>query len=343
MSTDLPLVSIGMPLYNAEKYIRLALDSLLAQDYPNFELIISDNGSTDSTATICEAYAAHDNRIRFHHNSENRGAAWNFKHVFDLSNGPYFMWAAHDDLWDANYVTECAKGLDNHPDVVLSCSAIRFLDADGRTLPRVHPNLESRGLSVGDRVRTLMNQEAWFAIYGLIRSATLRKTHLGITAWGSDVILLLELLLYGESMRTDATTFHYRIIPKSVHDSLLDVDPNRMDVSPQSPHWDLVINLARAVSQSDLSPISKIRAQCAVLSGALVSSHYLRSILKQELPTQYFSGPGDGNRFRVLGTAAATVWLNPELITNRGVWSLLARRLGFRSSRSSKPIDDPLG
>ncbi|MEM4134638.1 MAG: glycosyltransferase, partial [Candidatus Micrarchaeia archaeon] len=79
-----PLVSIGMPVYNGERFIRQALDSLLAQDYENFELIISDNASEDKTPEICLEYAARDKRIRYYRNEKNMGAAWNFKRVFDL-------------------------------------------------------------------------------------------------------------------------------------------------------------------------------------------------------------------------------------------------------------------
>lgn len=106
MTDDKPLVSIGMPVYNGERYIRQALDSLLAQDYANFELIISDNVSTDGTQGICLEYAARDERIRYYRNETNLGALRNFNRVFELSSGKYFMWAAHDDVWNPAYVQE---------------------------------------------------------------------------------------------------------------------------------------------------------------------------------------------------------------------------------------------
>ncbi len=93
----IPRVSIGMPVYNGEKFIRDALDSLLAQTFSDFELIISDNASTDDTEAICRDYAAKDVRIRYVRQAENLGAAANFKFVLDEAVGEYFMWAAHDD------------------------------------------------------------------------------------------------------------------------------------------------------------------------------------------------------------------------------------------------------
>ncbi len=101
----LPVVSIGMPVYNGEKYIREALDSLLAQTFVNFELIISDNASTDATEKICQMYAAKDPRIRFARQPENRGALANFKFVLDEARGEYFMWAAADDIWDSLWIS----------------------------------------------------------------------------------------------------------------------------------------------------------------------------------------------------------------------------------------------
>src|SRR5215210_4761461 len=92
-----PLISIGMPVYNGEKYLSLAIASIIEQDYQNIELIISDNASTDKTPEICKAYQQTDPRIKYYRNQENLGTAKNFKLVFELSKSDYFMWAAHDD------------------------------------------------------------------------------------------------------------------------------------------------------------------------------------------------------------------------------------------------------
>src|SRR3989442_1198286 len=99
MIDNKPLVSIGLPIYNGERYLRQALDSLLSQAYENFELIVSDNASDDATPEICAAYAARDARIKYFRAPTNMGAVWNFNRVFELAGGEFFMWAAHDDLW----------------------------------------------------------------------------------------------------------------------------------------------------------------------------------------------------------------------------------------------------
>ena len=97
-------VSIGMPVYNGAQYIREALDSLLTQTFTDFELIISDNASTDATQSICEEYARRDLRIRYVRQSENKGALANFQFVLEQAQGEFFMWAAADDLWEKNWI-----------------------------------------------------------------------------------------------------------------------------------------------------------------------------------------------------------------------------------------------
>lgn len=101
-----PVVSIGMPVYNGEKYIKMSLDSLLAQTFTDFELIISDNASTDSTSAICREYALADARIRYIRQPKNCGPLANFQFVLDEATGPYFMWAACDDRWDADWIKQ---------------------------------------------------------------------------------------------------------------------------------------------------------------------------------------------------------------------------------------------
>jgi glycosyltransferase involved in cell wall biosynthesis len=110
-----PTVSIGMPVYNGERYIREALDSLLAQTYTDFELIISDNASTDGTESACREYATKDARVHYIRQNENRGFASNFRFVLDKAEGNYFMWAACDDFWLPNFISECVSAMASAP------------------------------------------------------------------------------------------------------------------------------------------------------------------------------------------------------------------------------------
>lgn len=119
-----PKVSIGLPVYNGEKFIREALDSLLVQSFTDFELIISDNGSSDGTEAVCREYAARDARIRYVRWNEDRGGAANFAYVLDEARGEYFMWAAHDDRWHVDYIKFMSAVLDSDEDVGLVFSAM---------------------------------------------------------------------------------------------------------------------------------------------------------------------------------------------------------------------------
>src|SRR4051812_43091384 len=99
-----PTLSIGIPVYNGARYLRMTLDSLLAQTYRDFEIIISDNASTDDTELICRAYAARDPRVRYHRAPVNLGAPANYRRAFDLSTGDYFKWQNADDIIAPTFV-----------------------------------------------------------------------------------------------------------------------------------------------------------------------------------------------------------------------------------------------
>jgi glycosyltransferase involved in cell wall biosynthesis len=131
MSSDLPLVSIGVPVYNGEKYITRALDSLLAQEYRNYEIVISDNASTDQTQEILKEYAAKHPCIRTHTHFENVGAQENFRTVLRLARGEYFMWAADDDYWQPSFLPVLVNELNNHPDSGVAMCAVESVHENG--------------------------------------------------------------------------------------------------------------------------------------------------------------------------------------------------------------------
>ncbi len=113
-------LSIGLPVYNGERFLSAAIDSLLRQTFEDFELIISDNASTDATGAICRGYADQDRRIRYLPTKENIGSAPNFNRVIELASAPYFSWAAHDDVRAPQYLERCVEVLDRDPSVILA-------------------------------------------------------------------------------------------------------------------------------------------------------------------------------------------------------------------------------
>jgi glycosyltransferase involved in cell wall biosynthesis len=211
MADNKPLVSIGMPVYNGEKYIGQALDSLLAQDYENFELIISDNASTDGTQEICDEYAMRDKRVRYYRNQQNMGAIWNFDRVFELSNGEYFMWAAADDLWHPTFISRCLSVIEEDPSVVLVYPRTMLIDSRGCSLGLTPDQIDTRGLGPVERYGRVIWYQGWCnMMYGVIRREVLAKTGRFRNIWGFDHVRLAELALRGSFAQIDEPLFYRR-------------------------------------------------------------------------------------------------------------------------------------
>jgi len=211
---DPPLVSIGLPVYNAENHLTEALDSLLGQDYANLELIISDNASSDGTEAICRSYAQRDARVYYHRTEINMGAIWNFNRVFELATGEYFMWAAHDDLRDPRYVSACVDAMRSRPDAVMCCTEIQFIDERGKSIevPAHVKGIRPNGTTPRERLRQIARACNWYDVYSLARTDALRKTRRAVSTWGFDVVVTLELCLRGPVLLGPDPLFFYRLV-----------------------------------------------------------------------------------------------------------------------------------
>ena len=210
-TSTLPRLSIGLPVYNGERYLAGTLDSLLQQTFADFELIISDNASTDGTANICREYAASDPRIRYYRSDSNRGAAWNFNNAFNLARGELFKWAAHDDLHDPRFLAECVSALDHDPTAVLCFTRTLFIDDDGHVL-REYP-FPVDVASVTRRRLFLVyagGGHIVHEIFGVIRKSALEGTALIGGYVGSDLILLGTLALKGRFIQVQEPLFQHR-------------------------------------------------------------------------------------------------------------------------------------
>jgi glycosyltransferase involved in cell wall biosynthesis len=189
-----------MPVFQGANYIRDALDSILAQTYGDFELLISDNASTDDTQDIVRSYAARDRRIRYHRNKENIGAAKNLNRVFHLASGEYFRWAAHDDMMAPECLAKCVEVLDRDRDVVLCQARAKVIDERGRVIEEYTPPRAMRTDSpmTPDRFLDLMSvSHRCYEVFGVIRASALRRTSLHGSYPISDRVLLMRLALFG--------------------------------------------------------------------------------------------------------------------------------------------------
>lgn len=210
-------LSIGMPVYNGERYIREALDSILAQTYTDFELIISDNASTDKTELICREYASKDSRIRYYRNEKNIGANLNFNRVFLLSSGEYFKWAAYDDLLSPDFLTSCIHALDEDPSIVLCHSKTALIDEHGEFIGTYQYPIRIGSTKLTERFGELVNETAGICVllYGVVRSDSIRKTQIFGNWMGSDKNLLLELGLIGRISLIPKWLFFRRSHPQA--------------------------------------------------------------------------------------------------------------------------------
>ena len=176
--TSAPLLSIGLAVYNGERHLAQAIDSLLAQDVGDFELIISDNASTDATEAICREYAAADPRVRYIRNAENIGAAANYNRVFELSTGRYFMWGSDDDVWDPRFASACIAKLEDSPLAVQCTSRMALIGEDGGPVSDTYEPLDTEGMPVEARAHELVARIRWYEIYSVFRPNVLRETSL---------------------------------------------------------------------------------------------------------------------------------------------------------------------
>ena len=212
MSKD--LVSMGMPVYNGEKFLEESIRSNLAQTYEDFELIISDNASEDATESICRDYATKDSRIRYVRNEHNIGAAQNYNRLFELAKGSYFRWTNADDLVHPKLVEKALRILDDQPSVAVAFGGTQLIDEAGQRIDDYDDRIEiSLDLASSRYISFYQNSGLTNAIYGLMRSSAMAVTNLmgsGKLPAG-DVSFLGAMSLQGKFERIPETLFYRRI------------------------------------------------------------------------------------------------------------------------------------
>ena len=189
-----------MPVYNEERFIERALDSLRQQDYGNLKILISDNASTDRTGEICQRAALQDDRIVYERMNKNIGATANFQNVADRAEGDYFMWAAGHDEWSPNLVSKSIEILEQNHSAAIAVANSYWIDENGQRQDRDTDYPDTRDQSVIGRFFTVF----WgnmHPVLGVIRAEYLRASK-GMQGFvGADLVLLSELVLRGDFVR----------------------------------------------------------------------------------------------------------------------------------------------
>lgn len=203
-----------MPVYNGEPYIGIAIESILNQTFEDFELIISDNASTDQTEAICRDFAARDDRIVYSRNEENIGAARNYNRLVDMASAEYFRWSNADDLLAPVHHERCIAVLDSNPDAVLSYGKTKIIDENGKECEDYADGLNLCDNLPSDRfIKFLDSVELTNAIYGLMRTeAVLKTARMGNATYPSaDINFMGELSLHGKFVEIPECLFYRRI------------------------------------------------------------------------------------------------------------------------------------
>ena len=268
MTPPVPRVSIGLPVFNGERFLPDALDSLLAQTFADFELIISDNSSTDRTSEICRSYAARDSRIRYFRNPVNIGVNPNWRRVFSYARGVYFKWSTHDDRYASQFLERCVAVLDRDPEVVVCYPRALVIDENSQPLRHLAYGLPTdlkRLENPVERIRALL----WInlgapPILGVIRADVLRKTPLIGASYAADQVLLAELALHGrfhelpEELLLHREHAHRSVyVHRTRHQLAAWVEPSN-NRRIMFPAWQLMGHYLGAVRRAPLSPLQKL-------------------------------------------------------------------------------------
>ena len=290
MGKNQPIISIGLAVYNGENYLDRALKSLLNQTFTDFELIISDNASTDRTAEICLEYAAQDARIRYERSPINRGAAWNQNHVAFLAKGKYFKLASHDDICAPEFLEKCVQILENDPSVVLSYPKTHLIDETGEIIdPDGDGNLKYRNSKfsqaarqllkpiLGDsgihldsakprvRFRTIVcNLGKLHPVFGLIRMSAIQGKPLFGDYGHADNVFLSRLALQGKFYEVPKYLFFSR--QHSQQSSMLFKKGNKQDFVSYAVWWN-----PQHQGKVNLQRLIIFKEYCRVINQAKVS------------------------------------------------------------------------
>lgn len=258
-----PVVSIGLPVYNGEKFVSQAIESVLSQTFTALELVISDNASTDGTQKICQEWAKNDSRVRYYRATENGGAAWNFNRTVKLACGTYFRWLAADDLLAPTLIEESVKILDAKADVAVCITYVEDIDEFGNRIrikrssvggDAATPYERFQGLST---VRSHSNCEE---VFGMMRLDTLHTTKLIDNYSDSDRTLMADLGLHGRYFEIPTPLFMHRLhgdgsvaANPSRYDRMAWFDPDSVNRLIVLPNWRQLLELLIVIWKAPIS------------------------------------------------------------------------------------------
>ena len=258
----LPLVSIGIPVYNGETTIKKLLESVLNQSYENIEVIISDNLSNDSTPNICNKYKKNDKRINYIRQKNNIGISNNFNFVFNNSGGKYFIWAADDDFFEKEFIEKCVEKMEANPKAAL-CNTITNQYVSGFKEKVCETRLDTfiKKKNFFNFFKEVLFNFPATAIYGLYRAEFVKKTDLWKNTFSGDLIFILQLALLGNFVQVEKNLFNYvsKNKWKSKEQDYYDFYGKYKIPLFFSPFFNIIISHFKNILKSELTFFSKLR------------------------------------------------------------------------------------
>jgi glycosyltransferase involved in cell wall biosynthesis len=256
-----PRATIGIPVFNGEKYLSTAIDSVLMQDYEDFELIISDNSSSDRTAEICRQYAAADRRVRYFRNDVNIGAVPNFNRVFSLARGEFFKWLSSDDVCHPEFLRRSVEILDQTTaSVSLVYPQCEMIDEQGAFHGNLVEHVGTRAKQPYRRLREiLVRRSTAQALCGLIRSDHLRLTRLRGSYVMDDMGLLAELAMVGEFIELESVLLKIRVHPGNANKINVNNRAHAIWLDPKNEQMNAVLGSQARLFQECFRSIYHLR------------------------------------------------------------------------------------
>jgi glycosyltransferase involved in cell wall biosynthesis len=232
-----PKLTIGLPVYNGEKYLAESLDALLGQSYGDYDLLISDNASTDGTEEICREYLARDKRISYVKQAVNIGAAPNHNYVFEQSRTELFKWASHDDLYGRDLLLRCIEALDADRELVLAHAWQAIIDGNGDIVLKVDYPLDTENPSAPERFKSMLLTVGGDDFYGVMRSEVLRRTPLNASYHHSDRTIMAELALHGRFHQVPEQLYFRRDHPDRAERAMPTIRTRAANMDPRRADW----------------------------------------------------------------------------------------------------------
>lgn len=256
MSKRAPEVSVGLPVYNGEEYLAEAIESLLHQSFRDFELIISDNASTDRTPEICAYYCRSDARVRYIRLPHNVGAGRNWNFVVGEARGTFFQWASANDRFETEMLSKCVDVLRRDNRVILCHGRTLLIGDDGSPIGVYEHDLHVTHDSPTARLIHVRSLRMNNAQYGLMRLEILRQTGLDRLYASGDLVLMAELALRGHFCLLPDVLFHRRMGRGAANRTLSDTEL-KARINPAAPEmimirWRLHVDYLSSVLRSPI-------------------------------------------------------------------------------------------